>query len=74
MGRGRTGSRAERNVQPGIYLRAPTGAAYLIIAFVKAPKYQKRYDHYGVAERVVDLELELEMSKAFEKYCGMPRR
>jgi len=74
MGRNRAGNRDQRNVQPGIYLRSPTGAAYLIIAFVKQPKYQKRYDHYGVAERVVDLALELEMSLAFEKYCGLPRR
>jgi len=43
-----------RNVQPGIYYRAPSARAIVpIIVFVRAPNYAKRFPFYETARRVM---------------------
>lgn len=64
-------------LQPGIYKRTwfsftgPRGgrlqAIEPVMIFVKAAKYRKRFDFYGMGQRVVDAEFGAELRKAFER-------
>lgn len=57
----------------GIYQRVVTGfgsALRPVMVFVKAPRYQKKYDFYGVAKKAALLQLR----KSFDEYLGQMLR
>lgn len=60
--------RANRQVAPGIYYRQGTTGMVPVIMFVRAPRYQKRFPFYEIAERVFNDKIPLRAQEGFERF------
>jgi hypothetical protein len=64
------GGRGDRNVASGIYYREGLRELVPVIMFVRAPRYQKRFPFYEVAERVFNERLLIRGREGFDRFVG----
>jgi hypothetical protein len=61
--------RSNRDVHPGIYHQASGGRGVVpVLVFVQQPRYQKRFDFYGLAQRVADARLMRHLAEGWQRF------
>lgn len=53
-----------RPLPPGIYKRVGDGPAVPVVAYVRAPRYRRRFDFFRIAERTVNATFQREFDRA----------